>query len=173
MNQHQRKFLLESIEKQYRAEREKLKTEKPKEPSLNNYLISSILDGSFVIKSREGIRDCVLFRVRNLGKHDAFVINDEGYGYGRKRDEEMDSVKIPVDVLFDLPPQYVEAKAKYDEDLERYEESIKALDSSMEAMKIKVAVGSDKALEVLVEQADKLCSMSITASSRLLLGGGK
>jgi hypothetical protein len=36
-------------------------------------------------------------------------------------------------------------------------------------MRIKVQVGSDKALEALVDQADRLCSMSLTASSRLLL----
>ena len=35
MNQHQRKFLLEEIEKQYRKEKQELEQRKPKAPSLN------------------------------------------------------------------------------------------------------------------------------------------
>ena len=37
--------------------------------------------------------------------------------------------------------------------------------------KVGIWVGSDNALEALVNQADKLCSMSLTASNRLLIGG--
>jgi hypothetical protein len=40
-------------------------------------------------------------------------------------------------------------------------------------MRLKIQIGSDKALAVLVDQADTLCSMSITTSNRLLLGGGE
>jgi len=39
-------------------------------------------------------------------------------------------------------------------------------------MKIKVQLGSDKALLALIDQADQLCSMSLTASSKLLIGNG-
>jgi len=40
-------------------------------------------------------------------------------------------------------------------------------------MKIKIQIGSDKALENLVDQADTLCSLSLTESSHLLLTAPK
>ena len=50
MNKDQRKYLLDAIAAQYKTEREKLNNLKPKAPSLNNYLVAAILDGSFRMK---------------------------------------------------------------------------------------------------------------------------
>ena len=171
MNQHQRKFLLEAVEKQYKAEYSTLRERKPKEPSMNNYLIAAILDGSFVMKSTATIREAVVERVKNLGKDDAFLSTHRKTWPSSGADDGK-SVSIPADILFEMPPGYAAAFAKYEAAHESWWAECAALDASIHAMRIKVQIGSDKALEVLVEQADTLCSMSLTASSKLLLGGG-
>jgi len=172
MNQHQRKFLLEAIEKQYKRESSELQERKPKEPSLNNYLIAAILDGSFVIKKQDRVRELILDRVRTLGKGEA-LLQSHGY-FGRRRDEgEENCIMLPASLLFELPKPYDKEFAQYESDLAKWEAEKAALESSIEALRIKVQIGSDKALEVLVEQADTLCSMSLTASNKLLLGNGK
>lgn len=172
MNQHQRKFLLEAVEKQYKREKEQIEKREPSEPSLNNYLTAAILDGSFVMKNPEEVRRAIFKRVRGLGKTEALLESSDGWGR-RHKDENQHTINLPADVLFEMPPEYAKAYAEYEEAYGRWEKEIEALDQSIEAMRIKVQIGSDKALDLLVEQADQLCSMSLTASSKLLLGAPK
>lgn len=173
MNQHQRKFLLEAIEKQYKIERDKLQGRKPKQVSLNNYLIAAILDGSFVMKDQESIRAMFRERVRSLGKEKSLVSTESRWSGRRSSDEDDDEdvVTVPVSSLFEYPAEYATAKEKYDQELKAWEAEMEALESSIAAMRIKVQVGSDKALEALVEQADAICTMSLSMSNKLISGG--
>lgn len=170
MNQHQRKFLLEAVEKQYKTERDSINERRPKAPSLNNYLIAAILDGSFVLKSADALRDTIRQRVRAMGKEDSLIEHDNHFGRRNREDEDVAFVKLPAEVVFDLPPDYATSLAEYEIALAAWEKELADLETSIGAMRIKIQIGSDKALDVLVEQADKLCSMSLTVSSRLLLG---
>jgi len=172
MNQHQRKFLLEAIEKQYKTEKDNLNSRKPSEPSLNNYLIAAILDGSFKMKSTESVRTSIRERVRDLGKGDA-LLSEGRRGYMHRNDGEAeDMISLPAKLLFDLPEGYAVELEKYEKELAEWTKEREALEASIGAMRIKVQIGSDAALMALVDQADKLCSMSLTASNRLLLGNG-
>lgn len=166
MNQHQRKFLLETIEKQYKAERDELNSRKPDEPSLNNYLIAAVLDGSFAMKSADEVRAAFANRVRNLGKNEALVESGSRYDT-----EASGTIRIPALTLFEMPAGYQKAKEEYDAALAKWREEVAALEASINAMRLRVQIGSDKALMALVDQADKLCSMSLTASNKLLLTG--
>lgn len=175
MNQKQRDFLLESIEKQYRAEMKELGERKPKAPSLNNYLVAAILDGSFRMKEAETVRAAIRERVRELGKGDTLTHESRDvWGRSRHKDDsdETEMLHIPALLLFDEPPGYAEARRVYEEKLAAWKEAAKALEAAHNAMRIKIQIGSDKALASLIDQADKLCSMSLTASSQLLLEGG-
>ncbi len=172
MNQHQRKFLLEAIEKQYKAERSALNDRKPKEPSMNNYLIAAILDGSFKMKSSNLVRDAIVARTRTLGKSEALLTNSS-QSWGRDDEDSGKVITLPANLLFELPNGYTMAFAQFEEDHDKWKNEVDALEASIQAMRIKVQIGSDKSLEALVEQADTLCSMSLTASNKLLLGGPK
>lgn len=172
MNQHQRKFLLDAIDKQFRLERDALNSRKPSPPSLSNYLTASILDGAFVMKSPEEVRHTIRERVRDMGKGEA-LLSSSSRSFHRKRDEEDEEcISLPAVLLFDLPPGYAEKMEIYNAEMEKWERESSALNSTREAMQLKVQIGSDKALEQLIDQADKLCSMSLTASSKLLIKNG-
>ena len=170
MNQHQRKFLLEEIEKQYKRERSELAGRKPKAPSLNNYLIAAILDGTARMQPQKEVEKMVRQRVRDLGKGDSFISHGEDR-WGRRNDDDekyADLVSIPALLLFEPPPQYSEKRKQYESDLKKWQEEERDLEVSIAAMRIKVQVGSDNALAALVDQADQICSMSLTVSSKLL-----
>lgn len=173
MNQTQRQFLLNSIEARFRSEKEELIRRKPKAPSLNNFLIASILDGTFQMKDLGAVRDAIRERVLKLGKSEA-LLNEGADTWGRRSQQDEDEIgnrfiNLPVGILFELPPRYAKEKEKYDSEIQEWEECKRALESSFEAMKIKVQLGSDKALQPLIDQADALCSMSLTASSKLFI----
>lgn len=169
MNQHQRKFLLEAVEKQYKTELTTLRTREPNAPALNNYLIAAILDGTFRMVDQETLRINIRKRVHDLGKGDTLVSSDGRFG--NRQENRTDMVNIPALLLFDEPPSYTAARETYEKQHAAWKVELDALEVAIGAMRIKVQIGSDKALDALVEQADKLCSMSLTASNSLLLGG--
>jgi len=172
MNQHQRKFLLEEIEKQYRREKDTLQKKKPIAPNLDNYLIAEILDGSAVMRPIEKVQESIRQRVRDLGKGEALVTTASRSVWGGRRresEEDEDVISLPALLLFEMPKAFVEVRDAYEEAIALWNQQMTELESSINAMRIKVQVGSDDALESLVAQADKLCSMSLTSSSRLLL----
>ena len=166
MNQHQRKFLLEAVEKQYTKERDTIRKREPKEPSMNNYLIAAILDGSFVMRDQETVRANLRERVQNLGKDESLTDSRRG-GWGEKDTDN--AITLPAGVLFELPEGYAKAIAKYEQEYKEWEVEMEQLEACISAMRIKVQIGSDKSLEELVNQADKLCSMSLTVSNQILL----
>lgn len=171
MNQHQRKFLIDEIDNQYRREMDGHRKRKPMAPSLSNYLTAAILDGTAVIHPIEQVRETVRQRVRDLNKGEALL--GSGERSWRRRDEDeanVETITIPALLLFDEPPEYAELRRKYEADLAEWESAGEVLEKSYGAMKIKVQVGSDKGLETLVDQADKICTLSLAESSRLLLG---
>ena len=170
MNQHQRKFLLDEIEKQYRKEKDELNERRPKAPSLNNFLLAAILDGTAKMKPVEEVGRQIRDRVRDMGKSQALVSERESiWGRGRRDDDdEKECINVPALTLFDEPPAYAELREKYEADLAKWKAEVAALEAGIAAMRIKVQVGSDRALLSIVDQADQICSMSLTASSRLI-----
>ncbi len=171
MNQHQRKFLLEQIEGIYKTEKQALNDRRPKAPSLNNYLIAAILDGSARLRSQEEIAGDIRKRVRDLGKSEGLVTasSSRRWGRGSSDEDDEDEISLPALTLYVAPPDYAEARAAFDTAEAAWEAEKEALEASINAMRIKVQVGSDKSLEALVNQADNLCTMSLSASSKLLL----
>jgi len=169
MNQHQRKFLLEAVEKQHTIEKHKLKDRKPSEPSLNNYLIAAILDGSFVLHPPELIRASILKRVRDLGKSDTLVTSESQWNRSTDTGTTSDMISLPAQIMFKLPPDYAVELERYEAAKAQWDAECIALESSISAMRIKVQIGSDKALNALVEQADSLCTMSLADTNRLML----
>lgn len=139
MNQHQRKFLLGEIEKQYKREQMELRKRRPRPPSLNNYLIAAILDGSAVMRPVDEVRCTIRQRVQDLGKGESFVSgpNDR---YGRGDDDAADNHDITIRALtlFEEPPAYAEERVAYLVELEKWEKEARLLDDSMGAMRIKV-----------------------------------
>jgi len=139
---------------------------------MNNYLIAAILDGSFVMRKQDVVRESLRERVRDLGKSESLLEDGSSWHRGRSKREES-TITVPASLLFELPKGYAKALDEYNDAMKKWTAEMKTLESSIEAMKIKVQIGSDKSLEALVEQADSLCSMSLTAANKLLLGNGK
>lgn len=115
MNKDQRNFLIERIKKTERGNLDKLEAQRPKHPSLNNYLIAAILDDSIIMKSIDSVREAIRNRVISLGQSDSLIYRDTSWH--RHNTEDEDHIHVPADVLFEYPPKYQEALEKYERDL--------------------------------------------------------
>lgn len=146
MNQHARNFLLEAIEKQHKAEKQSLEDRKPKAPSLNNYLVTAILSGNFKLKTQAEIGDAISQRARDLGQDETLTESSSG-GWRRRRGDDDLMLKIPALVIFEEPPDYTKARKEYEAASAKWQAEVDALQVAIDAMRIKVQIGSKADLE--------------------------
>lgn len=166
MNQNQREFLIKHVEKTYRNQKDAMDESKPKEPSLNNYLIAAVLDGSFQLQEPETIRKAIKELVLNLGPEGSLI---GGRGRNRYSDYDVEhQVKIQAESLFVLPGNYLAALAEYEQKRSDWDAQQKQLEDYKETIILKIQIGSAQVLSKLIEQVDNLADLSIVNTSLLL-----
>lgn len=176
MNAKQREYLVKQIEEQSRLALGELEKRKPVPPSLNNYLIAASLSGKLQIRTSEEIAVKVREMVLKLGSKGAIVESESRYNYRYQQDEEDKfRVSLLAEDVFVFPEEYLVALREYEEAFEQWSAEYHALKEMKKTVEIKVTIGSDKALESLIREADSLASLSIinaklTADQKLLEG---
>lgn len=156
MNQKQRDFLTSHIEKQARRELEAINKEEPKPPSLNNYLVAAALRRELCIRSVREIQDAIEQKVLSLGPNDALIQEGDRWGDGEKK-----YLLLQVSDILILPQEYTEAKQAYDAAFAAWQERKERVSELQETLLLKISLGSDRALETLIAQADNLASLSL------------
>lgn len=172
MNERQRKFLTEHVNKTYQAEKKKIEEERPGKPSMNNHVISAILNKTLKIHDSELILKKLLERTLKLTKKDkSFVKEDEDYNYRLRETTYTKYIEVPPEDLFEMPDTYQEEMRKYKESKLIYDKKLDDLEARHNTIVLKVQVGSAANLEKLVMQIDNLGSLDLIGN-QLLLGAG-
>lgn len=167
MNQTQRDFLIKQVERTYKRQYEALKESEPSPPSLNNYLVAAILDGSFQLQEVDDIKAAIKTKVLELGPSDA-LIESSSYSYRKRKDEDEDIVSLRADLLFVLPDGYAEARSAYDTALVEWQAQLDQLEQYKETIILKIQIGSPQVLAKLIEQVDNLADLNIVNANLLL-----
>lgn len=171
MNQDQRKFLLARVEQTYKTEERKLDEDKPKEPSLNNYLVAAVLDGSIKMKSIEEIRDHVRDKVLKLGNQETLV-HETMSRYSSSTDTPYHSISLQAAAVFVLPDAYLKAKEEYETKKAAIEKKKDALYAQKETLLLKIQIGSNTSLDRLIDSVDNMIDITLM-NSKLMLTDGK
>ncbi len=163
MNQKQRDFLSEAVNKNIRARRDELKSKLLPKPSLNNYLVSAVLTGTVVYQSHEVLAQRVKERVLALSDSAVLVGDSDRNQWGR-RNNNKESLVIEPDAIFVLPEDYLKALSEWHEHNDAVYAAIDKLDSYKAKVDLKIQVGSDAALQSVIDEADSLTSLSLVES---------
>lgn len=176
MNQEQRKYLIAQVDSTCRNQIEALEKQKPIQPSLNNYLIASFLDGSIKFKDLTKLKEKIREKVLKLGQNDALIEEDDDDRYysSRKRrsNEKQHFVKLIAEDLFVIPEGYLTAQAEYQEKFDEIEEKIKNLEATRKTIEMKIQIGSSSTMDKLVMQVDNMGDLNLM-NTQLMLGNGE
>lgn len=172
MNQDQRKFLLARVEQTYRTENEKLREKMPKEPSLNNYMVAAILEGSLKMKSIDSIREHIRDKVIRLGNKET-LIHETHSRYHSDDDKEYHSIDLQADAVFEFPEAYLQAMLKYNADKKSVEDQIEKLSAQKETLLLKIQIGSNVVLDRLIDSVDNMVDITLMNSKLMLTEGNK
>lgn len=162
MNQKQRDALVAHVGRMYNEEKRRIEAKKPEPPSLNNFLVAAILDGSIAYKSPEEVKQAVRNRVLKLGRGNVLVKERSRRGYG---DDDVDNaVTFAAEDIFYLPAEYVFELEKYNEARATYEAALQAIAELKETIELKILIGSAESLSNLIEQAENLADLNFVGA---------
>lgn len=154
MTEKQREFLIKKVEETRKRALNEV-NEDLLEPSLNNYLISAILDGSIQMKSEYNIYSSIKQKVLNLGPSGSLIKTDT---WGEKYEHEL---SLRAEDLFIFPEAYLKARAEYIRKYEEQTERKSLINSQAETIVLKLQLGTSASLDKLITEADNLVDLSL------------
>lgn len=163
MNDTQRKYLIERVNQAAKTEIDQIEEKDLTEPSLNNYLVAAALDGSLQLQDNEGLRNKIRERIIKLGPRDRFVHEED---YGRRRD--IPTVTLEAADIFVFPQAYIDAREEYRKRRKEKEKKVQEITARRDTIIMKIQIGSSKALDKLVEEADNLVDLSLVNTNLTL-----
>ncbi len=172
MNNDQRKYLIQQVQETLTTQVNELERSKPKQPSLNNYLIAAFLDNSIEFADLSPLKDKIRERVLKMGREDALIEeSDEDNWYsGRRRKSETkhNYVKLLAEEVFVIPEDYIKALTEYQSKIDEIQDKVKQLNAQCKTITMKIQIGSAATLDKLVQQIDNMADLNIINNQLLL-----
>lgn len=191
MNDKGRKYLSERIVGIQRGRVREAEALKVTLPSLQNYLISALLQGEAVFANSDGLKSRLESSTKQMGANIKLItdkLNDKWTSESSPnwfKDAPYGIIGVPVELLFELPEAYLKQRDLAIAHNANVNVLIRAINAWAEAALLKVNVGTDKSLEPLVEQISAIQDLNtfglltqgnqideLKASAELLLGSG-
>jgi hypothetical protein len=159
MNQAQRKFLIDRIEANVKAQIDALNhsdTEQP--PSLENYFYGLALSGKLEIQPQEHIKKVMSDRAM---KHTAQRYSETWLGTSQGDLINRASVKIPIRDLFVVPKEYDDLWNEYRKNDEEKKQRIRQIRIECDTLVTRIQLASDKTLEKMISEVDDMGDVSL------------
>lgn len=160
LNMRQRQILADQITLNFKIKITSLKESIPHKPSLNNYLVAAFLDGSIKFNDVDQLKQKMTQRVRR-------------YGEGMRVCDGNDDVNVKAEELFIIPNAYEESVQEYYRIKKDVEKQISDLTTMKDTLMIKIQVGSNEALTILVNDIDTMGGqLNLNFANSLLISNG-
>ena len=166
MNQEQRKFLIDQVNKESKNQIDKLKEKIPDRPSLNNYLVAAFLDNTIEFNDISTLRVKMRNTVLKYGHSDKLVESEKNEWSNYRHENPY--VKILPEDLFVIPNSYQQALIEYKEKKEQIDAQIKHIESMTLTIITKIQIGSNAAMDKLVMQIDNLGDLNLVNTQLML-----
>jgi hypothetical protein len=168
MNQDQRRFLIDRVNKTFQSQKSKLETGKIEKPSLNNYLVASFLDNSIQFNDIEKLKIKMRETVLKFGQSDKLVKESKDRWDNSNAYKDKNTCEIIAEDLFIVPENYKIALAEYEAYKKDIEDKIEQLEAQKDTILLKIQIGSNQVLDKLITQVDNLADLNIMNSQFLL-----
>lgn len=160
MNQKQRDFLVDTIQKKANEQISDLEKQQRnlKKPLMKNYILRDLKNGTAKLRTEKEIFFSVQkeqLYARAYGRYDV--------------DDDMENEKW-LAVIFEQPNDYTKQFVEYQLKNKELLENIESLKSKRDTLVMRVKLAPDKRLEVLVSEIDDMGDISMMDSRLLLLG---
>ncbi len=169
MNQDQRKFLIERVNKTFEKQKRGLENQFKKEPpSLNNYLVAAFLDGTIQFNDIDALKEKMRKMVLQYGASDRLVKESRDRWDNSGAYKNKNTCEVITEDLFIIPDAYKKELEEYEANQKIAEDKINELEAQRDTILLKIQIGSNQVLDKLVTQVDNLADLNIMNSQFLL-----
>lgn len=168
MNQDQRKFLIERVNKTFQNQKSKLEEGKIERPSLNNYLVAAFLDNSIQFNDIEKLKVKMRETVLKYGQADKLVKESRDRWDNSNAYKDKNTCEVIAEDLFIIPESYKIALSEYEAYKKDIQDKVEQLEAQKDTILLKIQIGSNQVLDKLVTQVDNLADLNIMNSQFLL-----
>lgn len=154
MNQVQRNYLIEQIQKTARIKRVALEDQLEDAPSLSMYLYKAVMSDEFELRGMKELREYIKEKALTLKDRDDWLGNH--WGSSSKSD-----VVIPANKFFIIPNTHKERDSKISEANDEINEKIRILNVEEETLIMRIQLASNKTLETMISEVDDMGNLSL------------
>lgn len=159
MNQAQRKFLIDRIEKKVEQKIRELTDTKPEQPpNIENYLYGLALTGKLKLRPQEHILEVVSSMAL---RHNSDGWSSSWLGGSRGNFAMSQKIVLPVKEVFEIPKEYTDLWDEYKAANAAIDAQITALNQECETLTTRIQLASDKTLERLIAEVDDMGDISL------------
>lgn len=165
MNQSQRTFLIKKIEDNIKLKTDHLRDSRPAHPSLNNWLLHSVLSGNFELRTIDEIKEVLRKKALNAKDREDWLGNH--WGTANKSD-----VNFKASEIFILPKEYTEMANECIKKTNEINEEIRQIAIAGESLVTRIQLASDKTLQTMINEVDDMGNISLMDTKLKLLSNG-
>lgn len=162
MNNSQRNFLIEKIEKTIKVKLQALRDSIEKKPDLSNHLLHALMSGNLGIISVEEIKN--LLNQRSLKS-----TSDRCWLGGNNWQAGKGTVTFKLDEFFEIPKDYKILYDKWKEKKSKTEEEIYSVTAQLDGLVTRIKLASNKTLESMIKEVDDMGDITLMETKIKLL----
>lgn len=100
MNQQQRKYLIEKIQKSINDKIKELSLKKQEYPSLSNYMFKTVMEGKLQLQPEEVIKQAIIKKALNSKENTNWLTENYGIGHTLR------GIMLPIESVVVIPEEY-------------------------------------------------------------------
>lgn len=154
MNQAQRKFLIDKIEKRFDLEIKLIKDSIPDRPNLESHITHEIMSGRVDIVDNDTIKKLLIEKVLS------FKGSDRLFGSSRSWDFK-NTIEFKADDFFITPDSYNQKLKNWKVETSEANQKLSQLEGQKEMLVLRIQIASPKKLEKLISEVDDFGDLSL------------
>jgi len=154
MNQVQRNYLIEQIQKTARIKRDALEDQLEDAPSLSMYMYKAVMSNDFELRPMTELREFIKEKALNIRERDDWLGNS--WGSSSKKD-----VVIPINKFFVIPKDHKERSTKTDKANDIINDKLRTLNVEEETLIMRIQLASNKTLDAMISEVDDMGNLSL------------
>jgi len=165
MNQVQRNFLIDKMERKSSDKIKELEDEKMNYPSASNYIFKAVMNDTIEIADKKTILKALKERALKAKEGENWLEPDRrGWSVEKERD-----IKLSITDLIIVPDDYKKELAIVEKHNDEIDKQVKILKTQIEALIIRVQLASDKVLQKMINEIDDMGDLSLMDTKIKLL----
>ncbi len=152
MNQVQRKYLIDKIQKASEEAIKEMRKSLPQKPELSRYCLMALLNGELKIKGNSELLQVL--------KNRALESNGSVFSHGW-RSQEDGEITFRLEEFFEVPIGYTEAYSDWVKKSSAIKDKINLLEKQSEGLCTRIQLASNKTLERMIAEIDNMGDISL------------